>query len=68
MTAPSPAARHEITIVDGRFMHATCLCGWRSAGKRERKAVRLEADDHLRLYAEGAPGVALELPRPATTV
>jgi len=62
MTAPSPAspAAHEVTVVDGRFMHARCTCGWRSAGKRERKAVRIEADDHLRLYADGRPALSLE--------
>ncbi len=42
---------HEVTLVDGRFMHAECSCGWRSAGRRNRATVRAEARDHALLHA-----------------
>jgi hypothetical protein len=53
--APStgaPLTAHEITILDGRFMHAACTCGWRSAGRRSRATARTEARDHALLYAD----------------
>lgn len=65
-TSPATASHHSVSIVDGRFMHAACTCGWRSAGKRERKAVRIEADDHLRLYADAVVR-SLEVPAPRLT-
>jgi hypothetical protein len=54
-SAPStgaPLTSHEVTILDGRFMHAACTCGWRSAGRRSRATVRNEARDHALLYAD----------------
>ena len=42
---------HEVRIVDGRFMHAECSCGWRTAGRRNRATVRAEARDHALLHA-----------------
>ena len=42
---------HEVTVVDGRFMHAECSCGWRTAGRRNRATVRAEARDHALLHA-----------------
>jgi hypothetical protein len=42
---------HEVRIEDGRFAHATCSCGWRTAGRRDRRIVRTEARDHALLYA-----------------
>ena len=42
---------HEVTVVDGRFMHAECSCGWRTAGRRSRATVRTEARDHALLHA-----------------
>lgn len=50
---PEPAASHEVRIVDGRFAHAVCACGWRGAGRRNRAAARAEARDHALLYADG---------------
>jgi hypothetical protein len=50
---PDPAAQHEVRIVDGRFAHAVCTCGWRGAGRRNRGAARSEARDHALLYADG---------------
>ncbi len=55
MTAPLPPdgrpPTHEVRIEDGRFTHAACTCGWRSAGRRDRRGVRTEARDHALLYA-----------------
>ena len=45
------SATHEVTVVDGRFMHAECSCGWRTAGRRSRATVRAEARDHALLHA-----------------
>ena len=42
---------HEVHIEDGRFAHAACTCGWRTAAKRDRRSVRDEARDHALLYA-----------------
>jgi hypothetical protein len=42
---------HEVHIEDGRFSHAVCTCGWRTAGKRDRRGLRTEARDHALLYA-----------------
>jgi hypothetical protein len=42
---------HEVTLVDGRFMHAECSCGWRTAGRRNRATVRAEARDHALPHA-----------------
>ncbi len=42
---------HEVRVVDGRFMHAECSCGWRTAGRRNRATVRAEARDHALLHA-----------------
>jgi len=57
MSAPlpqdGPAPAHEVTLVDGRFMHAACSCGWRTAGRRDRRKARAEARDHALLYADG---------------
>jgi hypothetical protein len=50
---PQDAPAHEVSIVDGRFAHAVCTCGWRGAGRRNRAAVRDEARDHALLYADG---------------
>jgi len=55
---------HEVRIVDGRFAHAECSCGWRSAARRERRAARQEARDHALLYADGRP-VVLETRSPS---
>lgn len=56
MTTPAaeagPEPAHEVRVVDGRFAHAECSCGWRSAGRRDRRALRAEARDHALLYAE----------------
>ena len=41
---------HEVHIEDGRFSHAVCTCGWRTAGRRDRRSVRAEARDHALLY------------------
>ena len=42
---------HEVRLVDGRFMHAECSCGWRTAGRRSRATVPAEARDHPLLHA-----------------
>ena len=47
----APSSRHEVRVVDGRFSHAECSCGWRSAGRRLRATARTEARDHALLYA-----------------
>jgi hypothetical protein len=47
--APTPG--HEVRIVDGRFAHAECSCGWRGDGRRTRSKARAEARDHALLYA-----------------
>jgi hypothetical protein len=61
MSAPlpqdGPAPAHEVTLVDGRFMHAECSCGWRTAGRRDRRKARAEARDHALLYAQDAATV-----------
>lgn len=63
-----PAApAHEVHLLDGRFMSAECSCGWRTAARRSRAVVRVEARDHALLYADGralAPELAPE-PAPA---
>ena len=46
-----PSAGHEIRVVDGRFAHAECSCGWRGDGRRTRSTARAEAHDHALLYA-----------------
>ncbi|MFC6236512.1 hypothetical protein [Longivirga aurantiaca] len=55
MTAPLPQdgrlPEHEVHIEDGRFSHAVCTCGWRTAARRDRRIVRSEARDHALLYA-----------------
>lgn len=55
VTAPLPQdgspRAHEVRIEDGRFAHAVCTCGWRTAGRRDRRSVRTEARDHALLYA-----------------
>ena len=55
MTAPLPQdgrpPTHEVRIEDGRFAHAACTCGWRTAGRRDRRVIRAEARDHALLYA-----------------
>lgn len=55
MTAPLPQdgrhSTHEVRIEDGRFAHAACTCGWRTAGRRDRRVIRAEARDHALLYA-----------------
>jgi hypothetical protein len=55
VTAPLPQdgrpPTHEVRIEDGRFAHAACSCGWRTAGRRDRRVVRAEARDHALLYA-----------------
>jgi hypothetical protein len=55
VTAPLPQdgrpLTHEVRIEDGRFAHAACTCGWRTAGRRDRRIVRAEARDHALLYA-----------------
>ncbi len=48
---------HEVQIIDGRFMHAECSCGWQSPGRRARAQVRTEALEHVR--AAGADSVDL---------
>ena len=55
VTVPSQPDRltHEVRVVDGRFMHAECSCGWRTAGRRDRRKARAEARDHALLYADG---------------
>lgn len=64
--APVPAPRptveqaHHVTVVDGRFAHAECSCGWRTAGRRDRRALRREARDHALLYADGTQLLAPE--------
>jgi hypothetical protein len=62
-----PPAAHEVRVVDGRFCHAVCSCGWRGAGRRTRATARAEAHDHALLYADGRDASAAlpELPRPA---
>ena len=42
---------HQVHVVDGRFMHAECSCGWRTAGRRNRATVRAEARYHALLHA-----------------
>jgi hypothetical protein len=61
-----PPAAHEVRVVDGRFSHAECSCGWRGAGRRTRSTARDEAHDHALLYADGrdASLTLPELPRP----
>ncbi|MFN8169891.1 MAG: hypothetical protein U0S36_14080 [Candidatus Nanopelagicales bacterium] len=56
---------HEVRVVDGRFAHAVCTCGWRGAGRRNREAVRTEARDHALLYADGRGLVAPAASAPA---
>lgn len=46
---------HEVHIEDGRFSHAVCTCGWRTAAKRDRRSIRAEARDHALLYAVEPP-------------
>jgi hypothetical protein len=67
MTRPLPPAAHEVRVVDGRFCHAVCSCGWRGAGRRTRATARAEAHDHALLYADGREAsLALpDVPRPA---
>ncbi|HET7902637.1 MAG TPA: hypothetical protein VFL59_15750 [Candidatus Nanopelagicales bacterium] len=48
---PAGLTTHEVRVVDGRFMHAECSCGWRSAGRRNRATARAEARDHALLHA-----------------
>jgi hypothetical protein len=62
---PEPPA-HEVRVLDGRFSHAECSCGWRSAGRRTRSIARTEAHDHALLYADGRDVVITlpDLPRP----
>jgi hypothetical protein len=48
----TPTPSHEVRIVDGRFAHAECSCGWRGAGRRTRSTARAEARDHALLYAD----------------
>jgi len=48
---PAGLTTHEVRLVDGRFMHAECSCGWRTAGRRNRATVRAEARDHALLHA-----------------
>lgn len=50
---PAQATTHEVRVVDGRFAHAECSCGWRGAGRRLRSTARTEARDHALLYADG---------------
>jgi len=45
------SSRHEVRVIDGRFCHAECSCGWRAAGRRLRSTARAEARDHALLYA-----------------
>ncbi len=58
MSAPlpqdGPAPAHEVPRVAGRCMQAECACGWRTAGRRDRRRARAEARDHALLYADGA--------------
>jgi hypothetical protein len=58
VTGPEPA--HEVRVVDGRFAYAECSCGWRSAARRDRRALRVEARDHALLYAGVLDLAALE--------
>ncbi len=67
MTRRTEPPAHEVRVVDGRFIHAECTCGWRSAGRRTRSIVRTEAHDHALLYADGRD-VPLSLPEPARPV
>lgn len=53
MTSHAEPPAHEVRVVDGRFSHAECSCGWRSAGRRTRSIARDEAHDHALLYADG---------------
>lgn len=66
MTRRAEPPAHEVRVIDGRFSHAVCSCGWRSAGRRTRAIARGEAHDHALLYADGRAGsLALpEVPRP----
>lgn len=48
---PPPHVSHEVRIIDGRFSHAECSCGWRGDGRRTRSKARSEARDHALLYA-----------------
>lgn len=52
---PEGLTTHEVRVVDGRFMHAECSCGWRTAGRRSRATVRAEARDHALLHAGAEP-------------
>ncbi|CAB4956777.1 unannotated protein [freshwater metagenome] len=56
-TTPSPFAgsevAHQVTVVEGRFSHASCSCGWQGAARRARTTARTEAHDHALLYADG---------------
>lgn len=56
---------HELTFVDGRFASAACSCGWRSAGRRDRRIARQEASDHLTLYVGTAEAIEIAVPAPA---
>jgi hypothetical protein len=67
MTIHADPPAHEVRVVDGRFIHAECTCGWRSAGRRTRSLARTEAHDHALLYADGR-GVPLSLPEVAIPV
>ena len=60
VTPSPPSTTHEVRLVDGRFAHAECSCGWRGAGRRNRASARVEARDHALLYADGRE---LEAPR-----
>ncbi len=51
LTPDGRLPEHEVHIEDGRFSHAVCTCGWRTAGRRDRRSVRAEARDHALLYA-----------------
>jgi hypothetical protein len=53
---PAGLTTHEVRLVDGRFMHAECTCGWRTAGRRSRSTVRAEGRDHALLHAGAEPG------------
>ena len=66
MTRSVPAHAHEVRVIDGRFCHAVCSCGWRGAGRCTRATARAEAHDHALLYADGrdASPTLPELPRP----
>ena len=56
---------HDMRFVDGRFASATCSCGWRSAGRRDRRIVRQEALDHLTLYVGTSEAIEVAVALPA---